>query len=295
MTGREPLANVQPPITPQRRFIQFLDRPGGRWMLAFLSTRYARRKTRQDVEVFYSGAWFRRSGADCLASGPTFFWNKNQITNWKPGMEDVLEQVRGWWFHRYQPREGDIIVDVGAGLGDEVLLFSRAVGAGGRLLAIEAHPATFGLLQKTCSYSRLANTTCVHCAVADKAGTVFIDTRAFYAENTISLTKPDERAHPVQAASLDESCAQYKIDHINFLKMNIEGAERLAIKGMRRMIQKTDKVCIACHDFLAEQNDFYRTREIVMDFLLENGFDVEYREGHPEPWTRDHVHAARRK
>jgi hypothetical protein len=75
--------------------------------------------------------------------------------------------------------------------------------------------------------------------------------------------------------------------------MNIEGAERFAIQGMPRMIQHISQVCIACHDFLSEQNEFYRTKALVTDFLKSNGFALSLLENDPAPWVRDHVHGKR--
>lgn len=46
---------------------------------------------------------------------------------------------------------------------------------------------------------------------------------------------------------------------MNFLKMNIEGAEQLAIKGMLWLIERTQHVAIACHDFIADMPDFDET------------------------------------
>lgn len=63
---------------------------------------------------------------------------------------------------------------------------------------------------------------------------------------------------------------------IDFLKMNIEGAERLAIRSMTETIQRTRTLCICCHDFLADicSEDLLRTRQAVKEFLRQNGMRV---------------------
>jgi FkbM family methyltransferase len=211
------------------------------------------------------------------------------MAGWHENLREVLDRHRDWYFHQYQPRAGDIVLDIGAGVGEDTIILSAAVGPRGRVLAVEAHPVTFELLAKTCRYNHLdANTTCVHCALMDKAGTVQIESRAAHRGNTIRLA-----AGAVPACSLDDLCRQQGIARIDFLKMNIEGAERFAIAGMAHMIQHTRAVCIACHDFLGEQNEFYRTKALVVEFLRANGFAVLLREDHPEPWTRNHVYGLR--
>ncbi len=53
--------------------------------------------------------------------------------------------ARSAFFWGFQPTPGDVIVDVGAGVGEERLTFSRAVGEHGAVFCTEAHPRTFRL------------------------------------------------------------------------------------------------------------------------------------------------------
>jgi FkbM family methyltransferase len=282
-------------MTLQRRIINLMDRPGLRGTLAFLATAYARRTTGLDVRVFYSeDAWTRQVGSYHLAESPTFDWTAPKIARWEEGLGDLLDMYRDWWFYQYKPKEGDLIMDIGAGIGDDTIAFSKAVGRSGRVLSVEAHPATFRLLQRNCHQNHLDNVSTFHLALMDKTCSVSIDDRTDYKANTVS--QPGnilESSHAVPACSFDELCAQQKIQHIDFLKMNIEGAERFAIRGMVHMIQHIPRLCIACHDFIGEHNDFYRTKDLVVDFLKSNGFEVRFREHHPDPWVRDHVYGIR--
>ena len=40
----------------------------------------------------------------------------------------LADQVAHLWLYRYTPQSGDIVVDVGAGMGEEAIVFSRLVG-----------------------------------------------------------------------------------------------------------------------------------------------------------------------
>jgi FkbM family methyltransferase len=283
-------------MTIHRKIINLMDRPGLRRALACVATGYAKRKTGLDVRIFYDGeAWTRQVGAYYLAESATFDWSAFKIAGWKENLGDLLDMYRDWWFFMYRPKEGDVIVDIGAGIGDDAIAFSKAVGRFGRVLSVEAHPATFRLLQKNCRYNHLDNTTCVHQALMDKTCMVSIDDRTNYKANTINQTTDHvPSSHEVPACSFDELCAQQNIHKIDFLKMNIEGAERLAIHGMQNTIKNVSQLCIACHDFIGEHNDFYRTKQLVTDFLKTNGFTVSVREQHPDPWVRDHVYGVRK-
>jgi len=282
-------------MTPQRRFIKALDRPGLQPVLAFLATRYARRKTGLDVQIFHDAGWIRRVGDYYLAESTTFDWQAGQIAAWRDDLGDILDMHRDWWFYQYKPKEGDVVLDVGAGGGEATLLFSKSVGRRGRVLSVEAHPTTFQLLQKTCRYNQLdQNTTCLQRAVMDKAGNISIDKRAHQGSTVRLSENHDPSLLHIAASSLDELCADQSISQVDFLKMNIEGAERFAIQGMPRMIERTRALCIACHDFIGARDDFYRTKALVIDYLRNHNFEVVTREQRPEPWARDHVYGIRR-
>jgi FkbM family methyltransferase len=181
--------------------------------------------------------------------------------------------ARTVFLRNYQPKPGDVILDIGAGAGEEVLTFSRAVGQRGRVLCVEAHPRTFRCLQKLVEYNRLENVIPIHCAVSEPGCTeTLIQDSSEYLRNRVGATK----GFRVPARAIDSIIGEFGLTQIHFLKMNIEGAERLAIRGMTETIQRTRTLCICCHDFLADicGDDLLRTREVVTEFLRQNGMRV---------------------
>lgn len=79
---------------------------------------------------------------------------------------------------------------------------------------------------------------------------------------------------------------------IHFLKMNIEGAERFAIRGMRETLRQTEALCVCSHDFLADAGgeDGLRTKGLVGESLRECAFRVVRRpEPNLAPYVRDRV------
>lgn len=270
--------------------VRGFDRPGGRWFLAAVGTTILRRETGDKrARMFYDdAAWIQQSGDDFLAVGKRFTFKHGSA------YEAQFNDCADFWFHVYRPAAGDTIVDVGAGIGSEALVFSRAVGESGRVLAIEAHPDTFGVLERQCRWNNLTNVALCQCAVLDAARPVYVDDRATHEENTVSTQwTPTRRARPIEGASLDDICQRFGVDRVSFLKMNIEGAETLALQGMQQMIERTEAVCIACHDFLAVEDPALRTREHVTAFLKERGFTIVTRDDDPRDYVRDHVHGYR--
>jgi FkbM family methyltransferase len=177
------------------------------------------------------------------------------------------------FFWGYTPRGGDVILDVGAGVGEEALAFARAVGERGKVICIEAHPKTYRCLQALVRYNRLENVVALHQAISEPGRShELIEDSSEYVSNRLESSK----GISVPATTVDAICELLRLEQVNFLKMNIEGAERLAIRGMTQTLRHTQALCICCHDFLAEQrrDDSCRTTAIVQDFLRQSGFIV---------------------
>lgn len=183
------------------------------------------------------------------------------------------EIARKHFFWGYTPKSGDVIVDVGAGVGEEALTFSRAVGERGRVICIEAHPRTYRCLKALAAYNHLENVVPIHQAVAGPScPSVTIEDSPDYLSNRVQAAN----GITVPATTMDAIRRQLRLDRVNFLKMNIEGAERLAIRGMSETLKHTQALCICCHDFLAVERheEFCRTKSVVREFLRQSGFKV---------------------
>ena len=185
-------------------------------------------------------------------------------------MEHLDEFARSTFLRGYQPREGDVIVDIGAGVGEETLTFSRAVGERGKVICVEAHPRTFQCLQKMVEYNRLANVIPVHMAITEPAcAMTTIEDSDRYLRNRVGHAS----GIPVAGTTIDALVTRLSLERIDFLKMNIEGAERLAIRGMDETLRRTETICVCCHDFLAAASgdDRLRTKAIVNQYLSQAG------------------------
>lgn len=200
---------------------------------------------------------------------------------------DMREWVMDTWTYCYTPKDGDVILDIGAGVGEEAVVFSRLVGSG-KIYAIEAHPDTYRCLSETLKRSGAHNVTPLHLALADTDGVARIDSGTAHVANSILS---DTGVEVVQR-SLDSLAAELNINTIDFLRMNIEGAEKFAIRGMTETIKRIANVCISCHDFAADiyRDDSFRTKAEVRIFLESNGFEVVTRPPDPaKPWVSDYL------
>jgi FkbM family methyltransferase len=179
------------------------------------------------------------------------------------------------YFHQYKPVPGDTVIDLGAGIGTETIFLSGALGKAGKLFAIEASPSTYGILQANIRDNGLENVLSYNIAMADRHGLLKINADS---ENHIANTILDDRGSEVEAFTMDEFFSGQGIETVHFLKVNIEGAEKLIIRAFRN-ISKVQHVAISCHDFLGRRtgNPVFFTKEAVTGFLLQNQFEISSR------------------
>lgn len=200
----------------------------------------------------------------------------------------------------YTPEPGDTVLDIGAGCGEETVTFSRLVGPRGRVISVEAHPATYGRLLLTCRYNSLSNVIPMQHAVADTETSVTIDDGAPEYGGSIAATIGGSGKTEVRAVTIDQILAGQGCERVDLLKMNIEGAEQLAIRGMTRSMSKIRNVVISCHDFISRPElpgsdpAWFATYGFVAAFLRDSGFTLLRRRSEdPRPWVRYYVYGSR--
>jgi FkbM family methyltransferase len=281
-----------------RNIIESMDRPGLRAVLATYATWHARQSSNEDVQVLFDKVWMHRINGRYWADATRFAYHRNISAKWIRHASRIDNRVNDFWFYDYVPHAGDVIVDVGAGDGSDLPTFSRSVGHSGRILAIEAHPETFELLDRTTYWNGLQNVICVNNAVVDRPQRVVMTCHDRHYSNVIQMNSyPNADNVKVDGLRLDDICLEHDIEQIDFLKINIEGAERLAIQGMDHVIERTRYVCIACHDFRSDrgEDDFFRTKQEVVQFLKTNDFEITIRTNDERDEVRDHVYGRNRR
>jgi FkbM family methyltransferase len=196
-----------------------------------------------------------------------------------------------WW---HTPEPGDVVLDIGAGAGEEAPTFSALVGPRGTVVCVEAHPTTFAQLAACCRLNGLANVRCEMSAVADVTGSVRI---ARSGPSHVGATIQNDSGIEVRAETVDDLVERLGLERIDLLKMNVEGAERLAIQAMDGTMTKTEHLVISCHDFLVPLFDAdpeqVMTFVRVKAFLMDHGFEVVTRPYDARPWIPYYVYAHR--
>ena len=123
----------------------------------------------------------------------------------------VYEKVRGI-------KKGDVVIDCGAHVG---IFTIKAANAGARyVLSIEPNPINFLFLRLNVNYLGFSNVEIINVAVGEK------DEPA----KEITPWRGSKVIIPIR--SLKSLVSQYNIDQIDFLKIDVEGAEIEVLKGL---------------------------------------------------------------
>jgi FkbM family methyltransferase len=189
------------------------------------------------------------------------------------------QAARDRFLYRYSPRRGDVVLDVGAGAGEHVRLFSRLVGATGRVISIEPHPHRFRLLARTVALNRLTNVTALLAALTGTRQTVYPD--------------QDRAEIAVAGLPLPDVMELVRVDRIDLLKIDINGAELAALRAATHALTAVRNIVVSCHDFRAGVGERHRTYRPVSDLLHDAGFTVWSRPTDGRPSIRYHAYGAR--
>lgn len=133
---------------------------------------------------------------------------------------------------------GDGFVDVGANVGLYSVVAALCVGPTGRVLALEASPATFERLQIIALHG-FGNIEVKHCAAAAAPGDLefFLGPADHSGVSSLrDLGAATTRRVVVPADTLDRLLSAWP--RIRFIKIDVEGAELAVIRGALAMIER---------------------------------------------------------
>ncbi|MEO0076614.1 MAG: FkbM family methyltransferase [candidate division WOR-3 bacterium] len=147
-------------------------------------------------------------------------------------------------FFLKEVKPGNIIIDVGAHIGYYTLIFAKLAGQSGEVYAFEPDPTNFAILKKNVLINGYKNVILSNKAVSNISGRiklyVYHDHPAWH---KIYDTNDSNGYIEIESVRLDDFFKNYN-KKVDFIKMDIEGAEWLAVSGMLEFLKNQDKVKI---------------------------------------------------
>jgi len=150
-------------------------------------------------------------------------------------------------------KEGETVVDLGANIGYFTLLAASLVGKKGKVYSFEPEPRNYNYLLKNIELNGYDNVFAFQKAVSDETGKTKLyicpyDTghHTINQNGGIKKCKSDfidyeNEFVEVEKIALDDFFKEIE-QPINVIKMDIEGAEMLALSGMDRIINENENI-----------------------------------------------------
>ena len=194
---------------------------------------------------------------------------------------DISPQIAkfGWYedekfdtqiFEKYL-KKGMTVLDLGANIGFYSLLARSIVGEKGKVFSFEPFPGNISLLRESIKQNGFTNVFVIESAVSDKSGTstFYLSPDAcsehslldlWFEYDDTSIEKPIQ----VQVTRIDDYFANNPDTKIDFIKMDIEGSESMALQGMQKTLEQNQKISILTEFWV---NGFRESKHDPKEFL----------------------------
>jgi FkbM family methyltransferase len=180
------------------------------------------------------------------------------------------------YFKLRMPQSGEVVVDAGAWKGHIAIVAARLVGPRGKVVAIEPQKVMSDRLKSRMTRLGLKNVTVVNSALFDCTSELAVAHRNDQEFNVFSRAVDTQDTELVTLRTLDDILDTLGVRQVNFIKMDIEGAELEALSGMRATLS-------SMHPFLAIASYHWRegttTSSRVEEIL--RSYNYSCRTGHP--------------
>jgi len=192
----------------------------------------------------------------------------------------------GYWLGSYEMEKcvrfaeavpaGGVVFDLGGNVGYYTLISAFRAGPRGRVFVFEPLPRNLDFLRRHLVLNRIENVTVIDAAVSDRTGTV-----RFAEDSSTSKGRIGEGgALEVKSISLDDWIEKGVLPAPDMLKIDIEGAEYLALQGMRRMLARArPPIFLSTHSGKVHRE--------CLGLLESFGYRVEALDGRPLERSRD--------
>ncbi len=146
-------------------------------------------------------------------------------------------------------KPGAVIIDIGAHIGLFSVIAAQVAGKAGKVYAFEPAPATFALLQKTVVINHDEQVIeTFQKAVGKENGKIIFFVSDGQADNSNSLVnyKNDRPMHGIDVAvtTIDNFVQEKNIRKLDFIKIDVEGAEYDTLQGAAATLKSLQPACI---------------------------------------------------
>ena len=180
----------------------------------------------------------------------------------------------------FAPDPGNVVVDIGAYVGRYSLRASKKVGNSGIVIAIEPDPRAYRVLAQNLAFNRARNVRSFNLAISNHDGTcelqigkpgfTSLEKETFEASH---IENKKTREITVVCRTLNSLLDELDIKKVDWIKVDVEGAEYQVLQGMLGVLNRNDHVKCVFEIHHANGVDKVKPELRKMGFEL---FDVSY-------------------
>lgn len=165
--------------------------------------------------------------------------------------------------------KGDTVVDIGGHIG-VFSVYAAHLSETGKVIAFEPFIENFKRLEQHKKINDKKNLFVYNKGVSSTTGvqTLHLSPDDNTGGHSLHLKTQSDNTIDIETVNLISFCETEKIDKIDFLKLDCEGAEFEIIKSSEAILSKVAKIIMECHPFADN------TVDDMIEILERNGFTI---------------------
>lgn len=169
-------------------------------------------------------------------------------------------------------KKGERAIDLGANIGYFTVLLAHLVGPEGQVIAFEPESENFALLEQNVATNGYANVDLRRQAVADRSGLTFLYRNPTNPGDHRIVAGNRTEGEEVEVVALDDAAGP-EFGLVRWIKMDVQGAELAALRGMRRLIESCPSLTIVTEVYPRALHEF-GDDPAELSWLVDAGFSV---------------------
>jgi methyltransferase, FkbM family len=170
---------------------------------------------------------------------------------------------------------GYSVIDAGAHIGYYALMAAhrlRQVGAG-LVFAFEPHPINFADLQRNQQLNNMSNLILIQKAAADQTTQMKLFSSPLSGAHSLRQFPFHSNSYEVESITLDDFMVHYSTIKIGLLKIDVQGAELLTLRGAQQLLER-DRPLVIYEEFEEGYRLFNYTTTELRRFMNEIEYDL---------------------
>lgn len=168
----------------------------------------------------------------------------------------IYEEGTLWCFEKIL-KKGDVVFDIGANIGLTTVYAAKCVGMKGKVYGFEPMPLTFKMLNFNVNLNKLRNVILLNKALSDRIGDAEMYDNIHINRGAASLYSSNKQdGIKISVSTLDNFINEFAINKIDFIKIDIEGAEIPMLKGANEIFKLKRKPIICLEYSIDVKSDY---------------------------------------